>query len=674
MKLIAFRVSKYRNIQDSGQIDLLDDLTCIVGKNQSGKTALLRALHKFNPHEPEPYNINREWPRGERRQRNPKQIVCEVTFRLSEQERAALAEITSKQMTTDTVVVTKDYEGNFEVHFPGHDDLFPNKIHPNSVDDVCKALTKPAKEIRPELREEAKTCRTEVRRLVREGRFTELAELPSRQKQTLDGASPAGATAPIQQQESTFIESYIAQLKEIVSRAQELSTMQREAHDYVVSNLPTFIYMDDFREFEGTAILDQVQARRNKPTPNDETFLMILELAGLDLDQLVEQGASKHPEVINERQLDLDDGASSLTRDVSGRWGQSPYRVEFRADGQTFLTNIEETGKEIGMIPLEEQSKGFRWFFSFDLRFMHDSDGTFKGCVLLLDEPGLHLHPGGQDDLLKRLDKYSEENTLIYTTHLPFLVDLREPARIRVISQTDDGAIVTEDLSASGPDEKLTLQAALGMKLSQHYLVAEQNLVVEGAHDYWIIGELSGLFERDGLPGIPEDVQITASGGAPEAVYMTTFMVGQGLDVVTLFDSDEEGIVQEEKLRKKWLTRYKDTSATTILLGDAMGVRGNATIEDLFPEAYYMSMVNQSHKEKLRSKGLTKVALPNDDRPLVKRVEAGCTDAGIVFNKGSVAKLIRKDIAKMTNTQGLDQVTRDRAKSLFEALRKKFPK
>jgi predicted ATP-dependent endonuclease of OLD family len=42
MQLTAFRIFKYRNIKDSGLIKLADHLTCIVGKNQSGKTNLLR--------------------------------------------------------------------------------------------------------------------------------------------------------------------------------------------------------------------------------------------------------------------------------------------------------------------------------------------------------------------------------------------------------------------------------------------------------------------------------------------------------------------------------------------------------------------------------------------------------------------------------------------------------
>jgi hypothetical protein len=65
---------------------------------------------------------------------------------------------------------------------------------------------------------------------------------------------------------------------------------------------------------------------------------MVLELSGLNLDKLIEQGNSGDPSVIRERQYDLDDGARSLTNDVAGRWGQTPYRVEFRCDGQKFFT------------------------------------------------------------------------------------------------------------------------------------------------------------------------------------------------------------------------------------------------------------------------------------------------------------------------------------------------
>lgn len=62
MKAKRFRIQNFRNIDDSGWI-LLDQVTAFVGRNESGKTALLKALHKFNPASPEPYDPMREFPR-----------------------------------------------------------------------------------------------------------------------------------------------------------------------------------------------------------------------------------------------------------------------------------------------------------------------------------------------------------------------------------------------------------------------------------------------------------------------------------------------------------------------------------------------------------------------------------------------------------------------------------
>lgn len=320
------------------------------------------------------------------------------------------------------------------------------------------------------------------------------------------------------------------------------------------------------------------------------------------------------------------------------------------------------------MIPLEEESKGFRWFFSFDLRFMHDSGGTFADCVLLLDEPGLHLHPGGQGDLLKRLDAYAVDNTLIYTTHLPFLVDLREPGRIHVIKENDHYATVTDDLGASGPDEKMTLQAALGMKLNEHYLVAERNLIVEGTNDFYIISELSNLFQKAGKKGIRDDVEITAAGGAAEAVYMATFMVGQELKVVALFDSDGEGREQERRLRTKWIIRYKNSKSSSVLLGEAVGATtGDFEIEDVFPESYYKRMAEESHKTKLARVKETDIPLVGTGM-IADRISRGCQKIGIAFNKGSVAKIIRRDLSKMQDLSALDPQTVQKMEKLFQKL------
>ncbi|MGA8612242.1 MAG: AAA family ATPase [Xanthobacteraceae bacterium] len=176
MELKGFQIFKYRNIQDSGLVDIAERLTCIVGKNQSGKTSLLKALHKFNPRDKNvKYDLTRDWPRGERRGKDPKQIVCRVVFGLEANEKADLAAISDGPMEATVVEVTKNYAGEFEVKFPERADLFPKRIHPNEIDRICEQLTSPADQVADGFKTAAAECIEETRRLAREGRFSELS-------------------------------------------------------------------------------------------------------------------------------------------------------------------------------------------------------------------------------------------------------------------------------------------------------------------------------------------------------------------------------------------------------------------------------------------------------------------------------------------------------------------
>ena len=678
MQLKSFRVQKFRNIEDSGEVELLDALTCVVGKNQAGKSALLRALHKFNPHRSEPYDMRREWPRGQRTDRNDQQVVCEVHFILSPEELETLGEIAGQALSGTEVVVTRDYTGNFEIQFPKDPTLFPDALHPNSIDSICQNLPRLTEEVGENFRLAATECAREATQCAREGRFEKLASVRDQHVAALQEQFTEGNPEPQHSNENQFIADYAAKLTEVEAKLCEELTQYQKVHASIVSRLPTFIYMDDYKTFHGRADLAAIKERQNSTklrlSEEDETLLMILKLSGLDLDDLIKQGKSKEQDIIHDRQVDLQDASTTLTNVVAGRWGQNDYQVQFRVDGQVFFTEIEETKKKIGMIPLEEQSKGFQWFFSFDLHFMHDSDGTFEGCVLLLDEPGLHLHPGGQADLLERLDTYAKKNTLIYTTHLPFLVDLREPERIKVINQTESGAVVSNDLGGTQTDERLTLQAALGIRANQSYLVSERNLLVEGVHDYWIVSALSNIFEREGLACLPEDVLITAAGGASEIVPTATFMIGQHLNVVALFDSDSAGKEAEEKLRKKWITRYKDARAVTLLLDDTLGMSGEeATIEDLFEDAYYIEKVCESHELKLKSRGLATDAITlGGSGPILPRLHQCFDEIKVDFNKGSVGKLIRWDLIRCQSVDKLPPGVAKKGEALLTAVRAAF--
>jgi len=63
MLLKSVQVRLFRNIVDSGVVKIENDVTCLVGKNESGKTALLSALYRFNPAYTESFEVSKQYPR-----------------------------------------------------------------------------------------------------------------------------------------------------------------------------------------------------------------------------------------------------------------------------------------------------------------------------------------------------------------------------------------------------------------------------------------------------------------------------------------------------------------------------------------------------------------------------------------------------------------------------------
>lgn len=48
MKLLKFRVTEFRSVLDSGWIEV-ENITALIGTNESGKTNILLPLWKLNP-------------------------------------------------------------------------------------------------------------------------------------------------------------------------------------------------------------------------------------------------------------------------------------------------------------------------------------------------------------------------------------------------------------------------------------------------------------------------------------------------------------------------------------------------------------------------------------------------------------------------------------------------
>src|SRR5262245_48760423 len=99
MKLKKVHAREFKSIMDSNEFDVAD-ITCLVGKNEAGKTAILQALYRLNPIVPEhaQFNVTEDYPRThmgdyvldvEENRRAPAQVI-EAWFALDEEEIAAV--------------------------------------------------------------------------------------------------------------------------------------------------------------------------------------------------------------------------------------------------------------------------------------------------------------------------------------------------------------------------------------------------------------------------------------------------------------------------------------------------------------------------------------------------------------------------------------------------------
>jgi predicted ATP-dependent endonuclease of OLD family len=633
MKLVSCRVTNYRSIDDSGWVEI-DDISVIVGKNESGKTSFLKALSKFKPFNPEVrYDIDREWPSLRRREKDPNSIVVSIKFSFSQEERDQIAALYEPAMHSKGVSISISYSGARAFDFsPEPIELTPlviklsflreklNGIAPGSTSEVYSIFHSWLEENIPEDDEES----------IDEGKMIELLE-------DLKAAMPDASE--MEDDEAEIIVILEEDIDALLAWLRRGSPML--LRDFIENRIPTFIYMDDHRAFAGSALLDEVlrHKKENKLTEEEETILIIMGMAELNLEDEVKKGQAPKRD---QRMLDMEDASYSLTKLISERWSQRRYDVVFKIDGQHFMTFVKDASN--ALVPLEDRSKGFQWFFSFDMRFMYETEGAFENSVILLDEPGLHLHASAQKDLLNRLREYSKKNQLIYTTHLPFMVDLRRLDNIYVAEEIEGrGVIIHKDWATADKDSRFTLQAALGVTWSQSLFVGQYNLVVEGVDDFWLLTVFSELFTEAGQKGIDPDLVITPAGGASKVAYVGTLLKGQNLNVAAILDSDLAGKDALQQIVHNWIVDDK----AVLLLGDIIKVDPCA-LEDLFGEVYYIEKVMEAYSKELKKKPLTLDANTAGNKIIVDRVQDAFNNLKLgKFNKGRVAKKIMASLGKM---------------------------
>ena len=664
MQLITFQIKNYRSIQDSGEISA-SRITALLGRNESGKSNLLRALTHVNPVGGLlPLNDVKDFPRNRRLEEcNDHTPVAVTTWKLNEDEQAHISKLWPRSRPDELVTITRLYGALRTIFIPR-----------NNLSFDKDAIEKTVEKIGASVRAAASRVEDAAAKSVLETAAESFKDAAAPQEKAQDWATAAiAAVETLRTELAKADENLTDKQEEVLTGLQKDAKAiagDEEAHaaarTWLMRQLPQFVYFDDYPEIPGHQNIPAYLKRKAEGNAStaDENFEKLCKIAGLDPARLQELQKSD-----TEQRNQLANRASSVvSAELQKRWTDRKVKVRFNLDGDDLQTFVSDTTHTFDVdVNLNERSRGFQWFFSFYTAFAADTaNGDKDTAILLLDEPGLYLHAKSQGDLLTHLED-DFENQILYTTHSPFMVPTRHLDWVRTVNISEaDGTKVTNN--PSGDRKTLfPLQAALGYDLAQSLFLGGNNLIVEGVTDFWILSAVSEYLASQGRQSLNEALTITPAGGAQKIPYMAALLASENLNVLVLLDHEKDALSTRDDLLKTKVLRENNI----LSIGDAFeeDARPNdADIEDLLDADIYEKLVRDSHAPKI---GKKKLAV-NDRIPrLAKRMEQALKGVDVEFSKTRPARLF---LEKMGQSPGevLTPDTLDRFERLIVVINEKL--
>jgi len=632
------RIRDYRSIEDSGIVAVESDVTCLVGKNESGKTAFLQALHLLNPLNPikgkKAYDEVMDYPSRKfsaykkTREASPATVV-HARFELEDSEAAKVcADLGPDALRDRSVTVEAGYSGR--------------KIFGAHYDEA--AIVK---------------------------HLSAGFEVPSSARKALDAANTVAA---LRDALDAIAEptSIVTALSQRLGMWRGGSLGQHLIDEYLHGWLPAFFYFDDYSTMRGRVSLPHMKQREAAGIleESEKTFLALLTTVDADLSDFETQSFERLTR-------ELEGAANGITDQVFEYWTQNQdLRLEIRVSNadpadeppldQGPIVNIRiYNPRHRVSVPFDERSRGFVWFFSFFAYFSNVEQQDERRTILLLDEPGLALHATAQGDFLRLIDnKLAQTHQVLYTTHSPFLVKPDRLERVRTVQDVDGkGTQIGADVFRTDSETVFPLQTALGYELAQTLFVGPDCLLVEGPSDLLYLQVLGQACETAGLTGLDPRWVVTPVGGADKLGTFVSLLGANQLNVAALIDANPKDRQRIAALQANGHLKGR----ALIQLSEITGT-DEADIEDLLAADFYLSLVNAAYSGDL-PKPLKASALKSKAPRITARIEQHFRDNGIdngrLNHYRPAAHLLRDQVVLIPK---IDNVTLQRYDTLFKRL------
>lgn len=646
VKIENVHVTNFRSAEDSGDFKV-GSVTCLVGKNEAGKSALLLALAALNPHAATPavFDKERDYPRRlltqySERHRDKDAVAVKTIWKLEKAEMDKLeATVGAKVVTSDMVTISRRYGNDIEIE---------TSLDYKAAIDFLYAKFK----------------------------------LDASERSIL--GTPATTPALIEVLEK--ITSPTAKHQELKAHLAANGAVSTQVNKQIRAMLPRFMYFAAYDRMDGAIQLENTKALISdgqialESNRGKRLFVEFLQFAGVSIDDIM--GVATY-ETFNAK---LQGASNNITDQILEYWAQNPdlsveVKIEQARPGDTAPLNagtiararINNALHRVDT-PFSERSAGFVWFFSFLVKFAQVKNDA-SPVVLLLDEPGLTLHGKAQGDLLRFFkEKLAPHHQILYSTHSPFMVPHDDLASVRIVEDQVElkgirrvplGTKVRDDVLTRDPDTLFPLQGALGYEITQTLFIGKNTLLVEGPGDILYIQALTDALRRKGKVGLDVRWTVCPAGGMDKIKPFVALFAGNALHIAVLSDQAAGDKKKVEDMKKSDVLK----AGRFYTMADFLQ-RAEADVEDFFEPELFVTILNDCYALDGTNK-LTVQKLKDADKTtdrLVKQAEAAfklLPDDIPMFDHFTPAAWLIRNTKILDGKSAAVTATLDRAEMVF---------
>lgn len=668
MQLTKFRVLNFRSIIDSTWIDC-NNVTNIIGVNESGKSNALMALWKLNPAYDGEINLLEDLPRNDyailKNNFENKRFI-EVYFELNENDKLLkdLIELTGHDAEELKIIyLSRCYDGKYYYYFPNEKHIVELPIDDlkKIIEDSLSTIQNIATTVNKEAAYKAAVIATlnliadnlKTLTSLKEENFQEL-------KETLEISVMPSANSKI----SPIIEKIKSHIDEKLLLFNKKPIKNDDVFQKIIDSIPKFVYYSNYGNLDSEIYLPHVIDNLNRTdisgvaAAKARTLKVLFKFIGLNPKEILELG--QEPQNLSAEQIELfskkrsertvllNSASSKLTKAFKQWWKQGNYVFDLRADGKFFKIWVSDE-KRPEKIELESRSTGLQWFLSFYLIFLVETQNTLKNSILLLDEAGLSLHPLAQKDLLNFFKSLAEKNQIIHTTHSPFLVDTDNIDNVKIAYVNEDGQTVLSNNLRANTDPKQStsiyaVHAALGLSVSDILLNGCTPVIVEGPSDQYYFNAIKNYLISNGKFKSTKEIVFMPAGGVKGVSAIASIISANNELPFVILDADSSGKSFKNKLLKEL---YKDEPEKIISLDDIAN-KENIEVEDIIPYKCLDKAINKFFNS---IDDFDFEDSYNEDKPIIPQIEAAATECSISLPKGykvELAKFAKNKILKLT--------------------------